>query len=646
MPRDAPAASSAPLANPETGCLPRGYRLRDFVIEQVLAEGGFGVVYAAIDLRLQRRVAIKEYMPAALARRAGDLSVQPRSSVPLQDAFATGLRSFINEAQLLAGFDHPALVRVLQFWEDKGTGFMVMPLYQAPTVRQWTLARPQRPDAVWLLAFLDQLLEALALVHGAACLHRDIAPDNILLQRGESPLLLDFGAARRVVEALTQTLTVIVKPGFAPVEQYAQTAGLRQGPWTDLYALCATVHFMLTRRAPPPAVGRMADDDYLPLATALGGCYPSALLQALDAGLAVHPADRPQSVAEFRALLHAGEAADGVQRDVALPPARSALLQQASASAFERREFMPTVSASIAAHRLSDGVAPDAVVAAGPAKPSLADVLLRRPLAPRTVMATLVLATLASGAGVWMNGDVVVRAAAVVPSARVDVPDAMPIAIQRADQPAPEGLAPAGTDESVRRPAKVSSTRTAAPAAPSAQRLAELARLRAAAARPAAAAAASRTSASTIASLPAPMSVPPTARSPGVAVQATAAMPPAAVPRAVALVMSGAAPEKAVSSAGRSAVEPASLVMAELQPLARPQPLFPAEAARDGIDSGRVVARLQVTADGRVGRVDIVESTPRRTFDREVRLAAQQWRYQPPGQPREVSVEFVFRRDS
>ena len=112
----------------EIGCLPPGYALHEFVIDAVLGEGGFGVVYAATDTRLERRVAIKEYMPTSLATRDVDLSVHPRSSADHQEAFGAGLRSFINEAKLLARFEHPSLVKVYQFWDERGTAYMVMPL--------------------------------------------------------------------------------------------------------------------------------------------------------------------------------------------------------------------------------------------------------------------------------------------------------------------------------------------------------------------------------------------------------------------------------------------------------------------------------------------------------------------------------------
>lgn len=327
MPRDGlPQATQD--ADDLADCLPRGYRLNEFVIDRVIAEGGFGVVYSALDLRLKRRVAIKEYMPSLLARRAGDFSVQPRSSVRHQDAFAAGLRSFINEARLLAQFDHPSLVRVHQFWQDKGTGFIVMPLYEGPTLKQWLAANPP-PGEAWLRAFLDRTLDALAMLHRCDCLHRDVAPDNILVLKDGAPLLLDFGAARRVVDELAQSLTAIVKPGYAPIEQYAEVAGIEQGPWTDLYALCATAHAIILRRPPPPAVARTVHDEMMPLSAAAAGRYSHGLLAALDAGLAVRPEHRPPSVDALRALIAGGDQ-DDADRTVLLAPAAGATAQPAA----------------------------------------------------------------------------------------------------------------------------------------------------------------------------------------------------------------------------------------------------------------------------------------------------------------------------
>jgi hypothetical protein len=296
-------APSAVRAGGEVGCLPPGYRLHEFVIDSVLGEGGFGVVYAATDTRLERRVAIKEYMPTSLATRDIDFSVHARSSADHREAFVAGLRSFVNEAKLLARFEHPSLVRVYQFWEERGTAYMVMPLYSAPTFKRWIKLRTKPVEEGWLVGFLDAVIDALDVLHRENCLHRDVAPDNILVLNDATPMLLDFGAARRVIGDLTHNLTVILKPGFAPVEQYAETSALKQGTWTDVYALSAVGYFAITGKAPVAAVGRMVSDELVPLRELAAGRYSQRLLAALDAGLRVRPEDRPLSMQALRAYL-------------------------------------------------------------------------------------------------------------------------------------------------------------------------------------------------------------------------------------------------------------------------------------------------------------------------------------------------------
>lgn len=304
-----PTASGA-TAQPagSSNVLPTGTRLGEFEIAGVLGEGGFGIVYRAIDHSLKREVALKEYMPAALASRLPDFSVTIKSEQH-RPTFEVGLKSFINEARLLAQFDHPALVKVFRFWAANGTAYMAMPLYEGGTLKQALRARGMPPDEAWLRKLLVPLLDALELLHRADCLHRDISPDNILLVGGDradpKPLLLDFGAARRVIGEQTQALTVILKPGFAPIEQYDEIPGMKQGPWTDLYALAAVVHFAITGRAPAPSVGRLVHDAHEPLVASARGRCGEAFLAAIDRALAPRPSDRPQSVAEFRRSLSA-----------------------------------------------------------------------------------------------------------------------------------------------------------------------------------------------------------------------------------------------------------------------------------------------------------------------------------------------------
>ena len=327
----APASSdrtqiaAAPPAFQEdmAGNLPVGTRLGEFEITKLIGEGGFGIVYLAHDHSLERRVALKEYMPSSLAARAGGSQVIVKSERH-RETFEAGLKSFINEARLLASFDHPSLVKVYRFWEANGTAYMVMPFLEGTTLKdvlREMRRSGQAPDESWLGSVLGPLSEALLVIHSEHCYHRDIAPDNVMLLPEKNRwLLLDFGAARRVISEHTQALTVILKPGYAPVEQYAEIPGMKQGPWTDVYALAAVVYFAIMGKTPPPSVGRLLNDTYVPLAQAAAGRYSDRFLSAVDRALAVRPEQRTQSIGEFRQDMGLGEVVFDPYVTKPLPP--------------------------------------------------------------------------------------------------------------------------------------------------------------------------------------------------------------------------------------------------------------------------------------------------------------------------------------
>jgi len=339
-----------------TGTLPEGTRLGEFELTRVIGEGGFGIVYLAWDHSLERRVALKEYMPATLAARSDGSTVSPRSERH-RDTFEAGLRSFVNEARLLARFDHPALVKVYRFWEAHGTACMVMPFYEAGTLQAAVKAMRAPPTEAWLRRLLTPLCDALAMLHAAHCYHRDIAPDNILLlPPAERPLLLDFGAARRVIGGMTHSLTTILKPGYAPIEQYAEVPGLRQGPATDVYALAATMHWIITGYTPPPAVARMLNDAYEPLEVTAAGRYSREFLRAIDHALVVRPEARTPNIEAFRNDLNAKPAQPVVisrpvdpESTVMLPPPASQPPPAAPVSPRARRIAVGVAAAAVAA---------------------------------------------------------------------------------------------------------------------------------------------------------------------------------------------------------------------------------------------------------------------------------------------------------
>ena len=394
LPLEAGAVSALPEAH--DALLP-GTRLDEFEIVRVLGAGGFGIVYLALDHVLLRHVAIKEYMPTALAGRGRGAMVSVRSAT-LAQTFAIGLDSFCSEARMLASFDHPSLVKVHRFWKANGTAYMVMPYYAGQTLKEARRAMSEAPDEAWLRAFVEPLLSALELLHSAGVYHRDIAPDNILLLPDGRPVLLDFGSARRVIGDRTQTLTAILKPNFAPLEQYADEADMRQGPWTDLYALGATVHFVLTGQAPTPAVLRAVRDALPALSAADDPLFPgvpTSFLATIDWALALAPDDRPQSVAAVRRAL-SGEIAPPrpSPRHALVPrlPRPDSGIEPGSAVVIdldpEIVSSVPHASAPAARTRRSGRAVPALLVLAGAAAIGWGVWALNAPAAAPTVSAT------------------------------------------------------------------------------------------------------------------------------------------------------------------------------------------------------------------------------------------------------------------
>jgi serine/threonine protein kinase len=272
---------------------------------RVLAAGGFGIVYLARDHWLDRDVAVKEFLPAHLAGRGDDQQVELRTDADAE-MFARGLQSFIAEAKLLAHFSHPAIVKVHRFWEANGTGYMVMPYLRGPTLGQVRRSMSRPPTEKWLRSIMDPLMGALAMLHAEGVYHRDIAPDNVLVCENGLPVLLDFGAARSIGCGQSHSPTAILKPRFAPIEQYAEATHLRQGPWTDIYSLAALIAYLLDGVAPPQSTARTIEDEMQPLQERDIADVSRSFLSTIDWSLSVRPQDRPQSIAELRAALDGG----------------------------------------------------------------------------------------------------------------------------------------------------------------------------------------------------------------------------------------------------------------------------------------------------------------------------------------------------
>jgi protein kinase-like protein len=282
--------------------LPRNTVLdRSYRIARVVGSGGFAVTYEADDVSLGMRVAVKEYYPVDFADRSADMSVRPRSERH-QPTFDWGRASFLDEARTLARFEHPNIVRVARVFEANATAYMVMRFEHGFSFEHWLAGLDSPPAQAKLDRLVAPILDALEVVHGANVLHRDIAPDNIIIRPDGSPVLLDFGAARRAAASASGSLTGVVKAGYSPQEQYASDSRL-QGPWSDIYALGATLYRAVMGGPPEEAALRGMDDRMPPAAQCSGGDYRTGFLMAIDACLAVDPKKRPQSVAELRPLL-------------------------------------------------------------------------------------------------------------------------------------------------------------------------------------------------------------------------------------------------------------------------------------------------------------------------------------------------------
>jgi serine/threonine protein kinase len=277
--------------------LPPGYQLHWYRLERVLGQGGFGITYLARDSNLDQLVAIKEYLPVEFAARASDHTVQPRSQKYGED-YEWGRDRFVSEAQTLAQFDHPNIVRAYSVFEHNNTAYMVMRYEQGENL-QTLLEREETLSEAALIAIVLPILDGLQAIHAAGFIHRDIKPDNILIREDGSPVLLDFGSARRII-GKTHTLTILMSPGYAPFEQYQ--AGDEQGPWTDIYSLAATLYHGVTGKPPVDAIARSkgvlgSTKDVLVPASKIGrGRYSPHFLQAIDHGLAFDRKDRPQAL--------------------------------------------------------------------------------------------------------------------------------------------------------------------------------------------------------------------------------------------------------------------------------------------------------------------------------------------------------------
>jgi serine/threonine protein kinase len=283
--------------------LPPATIIGRYRVLRVLGRGAFGVTYLVSDETLGGQLAIKEYLPDAVASRSADLHVRALSP-SRQEEFEQGLQRFLQEArtlrQLSTPAGHPAIVAVRDYVEAFGTAYTVMD-YCIGEDLEAILRRRKYLDEGSLVQLVGPLLEGLEHVHAAGIIHRDIKPSNILVRPDGSPVLLDFGAARQTVHAPSQGVTVVLTPGYAPIEQYSGWSQL--GPWTDIYAMGATLYQAISGQPPPMSVSRLPVDPLVPASVAGKGRYTPGFLNAVDAALAVPMEQRPQDVRAWRRML-------------------------------------------------------------------------------------------------------------------------------------------------------------------------------------------------------------------------------------------------------------------------------------------------------------------------------------------------------
>ena len=293
--------------------LPSGFMINDYRIDAILGTGGFGITYLATDIRLYRKVAIKEYLPGDIAVRVSEYSVAPRAPQD-KDEYQRGLDQFLLEARILATFRHRNIVRVTRFFEAHHTAYIVLEYERGQSLKNWWASHRKMSERD-LLLLLAPLLDGLAVIHQAGYLHRDIKPDNIQVRRTDQSLvLLDFGAAS-LVRPERQRIAGAVTSGFTPPEQYEGTV---QGPPSDIYSLGATLYWMVTGNKPLAAPLRLGEKDPLePAVQAEHGHYSEAFLRAIDWSLCLDSANRPQNVPQLRRALF-GDYAEGLGLQEAL----------------------------------------------------------------------------------------------------------------------------------------------------------------------------------------------------------------------------------------------------------------------------------------------------------------------------------------
>lgn len=274
-----------------------------YLVGDVLGEGGFGITYIGFDLNLEIRVAIKEFYPNGFATResqhTSELTAYAGQNM---EAVYKWRDSFVKEARSLAKCSHlPGIVGVKDYFQENNTAYIIMEYLEGQTLKEYMKANGGKLPADRVLQVMRPVISSLEEVHKEGLIHRDISPDNLILLKGGNVKLLDFGAARDYTESGERSLSVMLKPGYAPEEQY-RTKG-KQGPWSDVYALCATIYKCITGVTPPESMERMRQDELTKISS-LGIPISPQVETALEKGMAVFAEERCQSMGELENLLY------------------------------------------------------------------------------------------------------------------------------------------------------------------------------------------------------------------------------------------------------------------------------------------------------------------------------------------------------
>lgn len=285
--------------------LPNGTRLGAYRVLEMIAKGGFSLIYLALAEESGDEVVIKEFMPKKFARRDARHHVVPMDEQAIEHLYR-GRKLFFQEIRALASLKHPNIVRVLDFFLANQTAYLVMPNERGRNLGSYVQERRGGLSTTFILDVFVPILDALALLHRRSMLHLDVKPGNIHLRHGNQPLLLDLGAVHPLSHGRSRGGQVITA-GFSPVEQYYR--GGHVGPWTDVYAVGASIRTCMEGRIPPPSIDRQRDDKLIPAAVELKSRYPEFLLEAVDWSMAMDPTQRPQDAGVLLAALsrHIGD---------------------------------------------------------------------------------------------------------------------------------------------------------------------------------------------------------------------------------------------------------------------------------------------------------------------------------------------------